>query len=75
MLEVKSHITTVTLDIKALSTWMAALRFAARNSTVPIIPWDSCPFLNQHKDLVRLFGYSAGDHADLVNYLKTKNNS
>jgi hypothetical protein len=61
-----------TLTAKDVSVWMAALRMAANHSSVPIIPWDSCPFLGQHKELVRLTGYGARDHEDLYQALKTK---
>ena len=61
-----------TLSVKEVSVWMAALRSAAKNSSVPIIPWDSCPFLQQHWELVRLTGYGAADHQDLHDFLAKK---
>jgi hypothetical protein len=63
-----------TLGFADEAVWMAALRSAAKSSTVPIIPWDSCPFLNQHKELVRLtgFGETETDHQHLHNFLQQK---
>lgn len=59
------HKLTITLSEKDLSVWMAALRLAAISSRVPLIG-APCPFVVQHAELVRLTGYSAGDHLDLV---------
>jgi len=71
-MKLDNHEMKFTLTVKEVGTWMAALRFAARNSSVPIIPWDSCPFLNQHWELVRLTGYGHGDHQELYDFLKKK---
>lgn len=71
-MKITTHELSFTLTEKDLSVWMAALRLASKHSSVPIIPWDSCPFLAQHKELVRLTGYGSGDHQDLHEYLKAK---
>ncbi len=61
-----------TLSVKEVSTWMAALRLAAKSSTVQIIPWDSCPFLIQHGELTRLTGYSLKEDEELFTFLEQK---
>jgi hypothetical protein len=53
------------LTEKEVGVWMAALRLASKASAAGTIPHDSCPFLLQHGELVRLTGYGAGDHERL----------
>ncbi len=63
---------TLTLTEKEVLTWMAALRQAARTSTVPVIPWDYCCFLQQHLALVKLTGYESSSHEQLHAFLEKK---
>jgi hypothetical protein len=63
----------IELSIKELEVWMAALRLAARERTVKVVPWDSCCFLKQHNEIVNLTGYGLQDQNDLIEYLKNKN--
>lgn len=65
------HDITLTLSVKEVSTVMVGLRMAARNSGLHI-PWSSCPFLQLHKDFVRVTGFSSGDHDELLTFLKNK---
>lgn len=53
------------LTEKELGVWMAALRLASKASASGMVPRDSCPFLLQHEELVRLTGYGSGDHERL----------
>jgi hypothetical protein len=72
MMEITQHNMVFSLTVKDVGVWMAALSRAATTSTVQIFPWDSCPFLKQHAELVRLTGYGAGDHKDLRAELEAK---
>lgn len=67
---INSQTIQMTLTPKEISVWMAALRLAAKKRTVPIIPWDECPFFKQHGELVKITGYGAGDHEDLREFLR-----
>jgi hypothetical protein len=70
-MNITNHNLTFNLTVKEVGVWMAALRMAAKHHTM-CIPWDSNPFLEQHKELVRLTGYGTGDHEDLYNALAKK---
>ncbi len=71
-MKIISHELSFTLSVRELEIWMAALRQASRSSTVPVIPWDSCPFLKQHLELVNLTGWGGGDHEELHIFLRKK---
>lgn len=66
---ITAHNLSFTLTVKEVSVWMVALRMAAKKNIGGTLPWDSCSFLAQHAELVRLTGYGAGDHEDLRTYL------
>lgn len=70
-MDINSHQLGFTLTVEDLGVWMSALRLAARDA-VPVVPWDSCPFVKQHKELVRLSGFGTNDHARLLEDLKMK---
>jgi hypothetical protein len=59
------------LTIKEIGIWLVALRMAAKQHGVSV-PWDANPFLQQHKELVRLTGYGTADHEELYAFLEKK---
>jgi len=64
-MKITSNTFAFELTEKEVAIWMAALRLASEQSAAGIIPRESCPFLIQHGELVRLTGYGAGDHERL----------
>ena len=68
-MNLKNHDLVFSLTVKEVGVWMVALRMAAKQH-IYCIPWDSNPFLEQHKELVRLTGFGAGDHEDLHAFLE-----
>lgn len=71
-MKITEHGMTFDLTIKEVGVWMEAVRLAALKRSVPMFPWDSCPFLNQHAELVRLTGYGASDHEELRKALQSR---
>lgn len=71
-MKIDNHQMSFTLSVKEVSVWMASLRQSALSSSVTFYPWDSCPFYKQHKELIRLTGYSSGDHIDIGERLQRK---
>jgi len=69
---IKTHHLVLEMSVRELEVWMSALRMAAKQRAGQVTPWDSCGFFIQHGELVRLTGYSAGDHEDLKELLRNR---
>lgn len=70
----KEHGMTFSLTIKELDVWLTSLRHSAtRTDRVRMIPWDSCPFFIQHRDICRLTGFGVPDHERMAESLADEN--
>lgn len=70
MVITKKEVTfNLTLSEHEIEIWMAALRMAAKKTSIPTVPWFECCFLKQHKDLSLHTGYAQTDHQDLTEVL------
>lgn len=73
-MELKKHGLTFELTVKELDVWLTSLRHSAtRADRVRMIPWDSCPFFRQHRDLCHLTGFAVPDHERMAETLAAEN--
>ena len=63
---------TLKLKARDIRVWMEALRIAANKAKGCMLPWDHCPFYNQHEELVKLTGWGEADHVALGQKLASK---
>lgn len=74
-MQIDSHTLQFTLTVKEVDIWLTALRIAALKAGPSFGYKDAGKdggnaFTEQHAELVRLTGYSAGDHKSMMEELR-----